>query len=83
MEKKGLYVVTETMVRLSKKEVTQFIVGVSQDFGIARKILEDSLDRLMVDGFDEKLLDYPNKWEWTYSSFDFIIKNEIIFTDSF
>lgn len=83
MEKKGLYVVTETMVRLSKKEVTQFVVGVSQDFGIARKILEDSLDRLILDGFDEKLFDYPNKWEWTYSSFDFIIKNEIIFTDSF
>lgn len=83
MEKKGLYVVTETMVRLSKKEVTQFVVGVSRDFGIARKILEDSLDRLILDGFDEKLFDYPNKWEWTYSSFDFIIKNEIIFTDSF
>ena len=83
MEKKGLYVVTKTMVRLSKKEVTQFVVGVSRDFGIARKILEDSLDRLICDGFDEKLLDYPNKWEWTYSSFDFIIKNEIIYTDSF
>lgn len=83
MEKKGLYVVTETMVRLSKKEVTQFVVGISRNFGIARKILEDSMDRMILDGFDEKLFDYPNKWEWTYSSFDFIIKNEIIFTDSF
>ena len=81
MEKKGLYVVTETMVRLSKKEVTQFVVGVSRDFGIARKILDDSLDRLVIDGFDEKLFDYPNKWEWTYSFSDFIIKNEIIYSE--
>lgn len=81
MEKKGLYVVTETMVRLSKKEITQFVVGVDRDFGIARKILEDSLNKLITDGFDEKLLDYPNKWEWTYSSEDFIITNRINFTD--
>ena len=81
MEKKGLYVVTETMVRLSKKEVTQFVVGVDRDFGIARKILDDSLNKLIADGFDEKLLDYPNKWEWTYSSEDFIITNRINFTD--
>ena len=81
MEKKGLYIVTETMVCLSKKEVTQFVVGVDRDFGIARKILEDSLNKLITDGFDEKLLDYPNKWEWTYSSEDFIITNKINFTD--
>ena len=81
MEKKGLYVVTETMVRLSKKEVTQFVVGVDRDFGIARKILDDSLNKLIADGFDENLLDYPNKWEWTYSSSDFIITNRINFTD--
>ena len=81
MEKKGLYVVTETMVRLSKKEVAQFVVGVDRDFGIARKILEDSLNKLLTDGFDEKLLDYPNKWEWTYSGEDFIITNRINFTD--
>lgn len=81
MEKKGLYVVTETMVRLSKKEVTQFVVGVDRDFGIARKILDDSLNKLKADGFDENLLDYPNKWEWTYSIEDFIITNRINFTD--
>lgn len=81
MEKKGLYVVTETMVELGKKEVTQYVVGVSRDFGIARKILDDSLDKLKCDGFDEKLIDYPNKWEWTYSSFNFIITNRINFTD--
>lgn len=81
MEKKGLYVVTETMVELSKKEITQYIVGVDRDFGIARKILEDSLDKLKVDGFDEKLFDYPNKWEWTYRSSYFIITNKINFTD--
>ena len=83
MEKKNLYVVTETIVRLNKKEVTTFVVGVSRDFGIARKILDDSLDRLVADGFDEKLFDCPNKWEWTYSSFNSIIKNEIILADSF
>ena len=81
MEKNGLYIVTETMVCLSRKEVTQFVVGVDRDFGIARKILEDSLNKLITDGFDEKLLDYPNKWEWTYSSSDFIITNRINFTD--
>ena len=81
MEKNGLYIVTETMVCLSKKEVTQFVVGVDRDFGIARKILENSLNKLITDGFDEKLLDYPNKWEWTYSSEDFIITNRINFTD--
>ena len=81
MEKKGLYIVIETMVCLSKKDVTQFVVGVDRDFGIARKILEDSLNKLMTDGFDEKLLDYSNKWEWTYSSEDFIITNRINFTD--
>ena len=81
MEKNGLYIVTETMVCLSKKEVTQFVIGIDRDFGIARKILEDSLNKLITDGFDEKLLDYPNKWEWTYSSSDFIITNRINFTD--
>ena len=81
MEKKALYVVTETIVRFDKKDVSQFVVGVSRDFGIARKILEDSLDRLVLDGFDEKLFDYPNKWEWTYSSFDSVIKSEIIYTE--
>ena len=81
MEKKTLYVVTETIVRFDKKDVTTFVVGVSRDFGIARKILEDSLDRLVLDGFDEKLFDYPNKWEWTYSSFDSVIKTEIIYTE--
>ena len=83
MEKKGLYVVTETNVRLSKKEITQFIVGTSRDFGIARSILKDLSGRMIADGFDEKLFDYPNKWEWTYSSFDFIIQGEILFTDDF
>ena len=81
MEKKGLYVVTETMVELSKQDVTQYVVGVDRDFGIARKILEDSLEKLVVDGFDKKLIDYPNKWEWTYRSQYFIITNKINFTD--
>ena len=81
MEKKGLYVVTETDVRLSKKDIIQFVVGASRDFGIARSILKDATDRLIADGFDEKLFDYPNKWESTYSSFDFIVRFEILFTD--
>ena len=81
MEKKSLYVVTETIVRLSKKEAATFVAGTSQDFGIARTILKDSSDRLIADGFDEKLFDYPNKWESTYSSFDFIVRFEILFTD--
>ena len=57
MEKKGLYVVTETNVRLSKKEFTQFIIGTSRDFGIARSILKDASDRLIADGFEEKFID--------------------------
>lgn len=81
MKKKGLYVVTETMVELSKQDVTQFVVGVDRDFGIARKILEDSLNKLIADGFDENLLDYPDKWEWTYRSSNFIITNKINYTD--
>ena len=81
MKKKGLYVVTETMVELSQKDVTQFVIGVDRDFGIAKKILEDSLHKLKVNGFDEKLIDYPNEWEWTYRSLYFIITNRINFTD--
>lgn len=83
MEKKSLYVVTETIVRLSKKEATTFVNGTSQDFGIAKSILKDSSDRLIADGFDEKLFDFPNKWEWTYSNSDSIIKGEIIVADNF
>ena len=83
MEKKSLYVVTETIVRLSEKEVTTFVAGTSQDFGVAKAILKDSSDRLIADGFDEKLFDFPNKWEWTYSSFDSIIRSEIIVADNF
>lgn len=83
MEKKSLYVVTETIVRLSKKEVTQFVLGTSQDFGVARLILKNSSDSLIADGLDEKLFDFPNKWEWKYSSFDSIIKGEIIIADNF
>lgn len=81
MEKKGLYVVTETNVRLSKKEFTQFIIGTSRDFGIARSILKDSLTRLIADGFDEKFIDCPNKWEWMYSFSDFVVRCEILFTE--
>ena len=81
MEKKGLYVITETNVRLSKKEFTQFIIGTSRDFGIARTILKDSLDRLITYGFDEKFVDYPNKREWMYSFSDFVIRCEILFTE--
>lgn len=81
MEKKGLYVVTETNVRLSKKDIIQFVVGASRDFGIARSIMKDATDRLIADGFDEKLFDCPNKWESTYSSFDFIVRFEILFTE--
>lgn len=83
MEKKSLYVVTETIVRLSKKEVTTFVAGTSRDFGVARTILKDSSDRLIADGYDEKLFDFPNRWEWTYSSFDSIIKSEIIVADNY
>ena len=83
MEKKSLYVVTETIVRLSKKDVATFVAGTSQDFGVARAILKNSSDRLITDGFDEKSFDFPNKWEWTYSSFDSIIKGEIIVADNF
>lgn len=81
MKKKGLYVITETDIRLSKKEVNQVIIATSRDFGIARAILKDMTDRLIADGFDEKLFDYPNMWESTYSSFDYFIKFEILFTD--
>lgn len=81
MKKKGLYIVTETMVELSKKDVTQFVVGVDRDFGIAKKILEDSLHKLKVKGFDENLIDCPNEWEWTYRSLYFIITNRINFID--
>ena len=83
MEKKGLYVVTETNVRLSKKEITQVIVGTSRDFYIARSILKDLSDRMIADGFDEKLFYYKDSWEWTYNSFDFIIKGKILFTYNF
>lgn len=83
MEKKSLYVVTETIVRISKKEVTTFVAGASQGFGVARAILKDSSDRLKADGFNEKSFDFPNKWEWTYSNSDYIIKGEIIVADNF
>lgn len=77
MNKKKLYVVTETIVNFEKKSVDTFVIGVSEELDGAKSIMEYSLQKLLRQGCDGILLSDTSAWKWAYKSTQFLIKNEI------
>ena len=78
MEKKGLYVVTETIVNFKKKSVDTFVKGISEELDDAYSILAYSKETLIKrDGFEESLV-HDFKWGWAYESECCTIKDEIL-----
>ena len=76
MEKKSLYIVTETIVNFKRKSVDTFIKGISEELDSAHSILAFSKESLIKEGFDKSLVS-DFKWGWAYESECCTIKNEI------
>ena len=53
MEKKSLYIVTETIVNFKRKSVDTFIKGISEELDSAHSILAFSKESLIKEGFDK------------------------------
>ena len=77
MEKKSLYIVTETIVNFKRKSVDTFIKGISEELDSAHSILAFSKERLIKEGFDKSLVS-DFKWAWAYKSDYSIIKDQIL-----
>ena len=77
MEKKSLYVVTETIVNFKRKSVYTFIKGISEELDDALSILSSSKETIIEDGFEKSLIS-DFKWGWIYKSEYSIVKDEII-----
>ena len=77
MEKKNLYVVTQTIVGLDALSVDTFVLGYSQELEGAKSILKYKYDKLCEMGYDQKLFKH-GKWTWCYKSESVIIMAEIL-----
>ena len=77
MEKKNLYVVTQTIVGLDALSVDTFVLGYSEELEGAKSILKYKYDKLCEMGYDQKLFKHE-KWTWCYKSESVIIMAEII-----
>ena len=77
MEKKGFYVVTETIVGIERKSVNTFIKGISEELDCAQSILSYSKETLIEDGFDKSLIS-DFKGGWVYKSDYCIVQDQII-----
>lgn len=77
MEKKSLYVVTETIANFKRKSVDTFVKGISEELDSAHSILTFSKESLIKEGFDKSLVS-DFKWGWAYKSDSCIIKDEIL-----
>ena len=78
MRKKGLYVVTETIVNFKKKTVDTFVRGISEELDDAHSILAFSKEALIrINGFEESLI-HDFELGWAYESECCTIKNEIL-----
>lgn len=76
MEKKNLYVVTQTIVGLDELSVDTFVLGYSEELEGAKSILKYKYNKLCEMGYNPKLFKY-GKWTWCYKSESVILKAEI------
>ena len=78
MEKKGLFIVTETFLDLKKNSVNTFVTEVSEDLDGAQSILRASYEYKLKIGYKESKFMMDN-WSWTYIHDYGLIRAEIHF----
>lgn len=81
MEKKSLFVVTQTIVGLDTLSVDTFVLGYSEELEGAESILKYKYDKLCEMGYEQKLFKH-GKWTWCYKSERVIIMAEILFAQN-
>ena len=65
MEKKMLFIVTETFMDLKKNSVNTFVTGASEELEGAESILRYSYECKLKIGYKESNFKMDN-WSWTY-----------------
>ena len=78
MEKKDLFVVTETFMDLKKNSVNTFVAGVSWTLDGAESILRAGYEYKLKLGYLESNFKMDN-WSWTYIHDYGLIRGEIHF----
>lgn len=61
MEKKNLYVVTQTIVGLATLSVDTFPIGHTEDLYIAKKLIEDEFDKLLKLGYEKSRFEFTKR----------------------
>ena len=61
MEKKNLYVVTQTIVGLSTLSVETFPIGHTEDLYMAKKLIEDEVDKLLKLGYEKSRFEFTKR----------------------
>ena len=79
MEKKGLFIVTETFLDLKKNSVNTFVTEVSEDLDGAKSILRASYEYKLKLGYKETNFMMDN-WSWTCIHDYGLIRAKIHFT---
>ena len=78
MEKKDLFIVTETFMDLKKNSVNTFIAGVSWTLDGAKSILRAGYEYKIKLGYLKSYFEMDN-WSWTYIHDYGLIRGEIHF----
>ena len=71
MEKKILYVVTQTIVGLHTLSVDTFTIGHSEKLDVAKKLIEDEFNKLLELGYEQSRFEF-SKRGFRYQS-DYVI----------
>ena len=66
MEKKCLFVVTQTIVGLVSHSIDTYVIGYSEDRDVAERILQDEYVNMVKLGYD--MLFKRSTWEMSYKS---------------
>lgn len=61
MEKKKLYVITQTIVGLDTLSVDTFPIGHTENLYIAKKLIEDELDKLLKLGYKNSRFEFTKR----------------------
>ena len=66
MEKKSLFIVTQTIVGLISHSIDTYVIGYSEDKDVAERILEDEYVNMVKLGYD--MLFKRSVWQMSYKS---------------
>ena len=75
MEKKSLFIVTQTIVGLVSHSIDTYIIGYSESKDIAERILRDEYFNMVKLGYD--MLVRHTGWEMSYKSESVVCKYQI------